>query len=183
MRTKAKCVTFLALCWAGCGGGPDSAPPVAAPAAALRAAQGSVVTVENASGAARTINVSGGPVVDLSNPFFQVLGTNGRSCATCHDPRDGMTVTPARLRHRFAATGGTDPIFRTVDGSNSPDADVSTVIARRAAYSLLLTKGLIRIGMGIPAGAEFELVGVQDPYGYASASELSLFRRPLPRRT
>ena len=34
-----------------------------------------------------------------------------------------------------------------------------------------------------PAGAEFELVAVDDPYGYASAGELSLFRRPLPRPT
>jgi hypothetical protein len=29
-------------------------------------------------------------------------------------------------------------------------------------------------------GAAFELVGVRDPYGFASATELSLFRRPLP---
>jgi hypothetical protein len=66
------------------------------------------------------------------------------------------------------------------DGSNSPSADVSTVEARRAAYSMLLTKGLIRVGIGIPDNAEFELVGVDDPYGFASAAELSLFRRPLP---
>ena len=75
---------------------------------------------------------------------------------------------------------GLDPIFRTVDGSNSPKADVSTVKARREAFSMLLNKGVIRIGLPIPAGAEFSLVGVDDPYGYASASELSLFRRPLP---
>ena len=45
---------------------------------------------------------------------------------------------------------------------------------------MLLSKGLIRVGIGIPANAEFELVAVDDPYGYASATELSLFRRPLP---
>jgi cytochrome c peroxidase len=138
------------------------------------------ITVENASGSAQTINASGGPVLDAGNPFFQPLGTNGRSCATCHDVRDNMTVTPRRIQQRFTATGGTDPIFRTVDGATSPAADVSTVAARRAAYALLLSKGLIRVGIGIPAGAEFELVSVQDPYGYASAAELSLFRRPLP---
>jgi hypothetical protein len=44
---------------------------------------------------------------------------------------------------------------------------------------MLLSKGLIRIGIGIPAGAEFELARVDDPYGFASAAELSLFRRPL----
>ncbi len=45
---------------------------------------------------------------------------------------------------------------------------------------MLLNKGVIRIGLPIPAGAEFALVRVDDPYRYASASELSLFRRPLP---
>jgi hypothetical protein len=45
---------------------------------------------------------------------------------------------------------------------------------------MLLTKGLIRVGMPIPDGAEFELVAADDPYGFASAKELSLFRRPLP---
>src|SRR5262245_16367773 len=42
------------------------------------------------------------------------------------------------------------------------------------------TKGLIRVGIGIPNDAEFELIAVDDPYGFASATELSLFRRPLP---
>jgi len=45
---------------------------------------------------------------------------------------------------------------------------------------MLLNKGLIRIGLPIPAGAEFSLVQVDDPYGFASASQLSLFRCPLP---
>jgi hypothetical protein len=84
------------------------------------------------------------------------------------------------VRNRFERTSGLDPIFRTNDGSNSPLADVSTVEARRRAYGMLLTKGLIRIGMKIPDGAEFTLDAVDDPYGYASADELSLFRRPLP---
>ncbi len=84
------------------------------------------------------------------------------------------------MRERFEATAGLDPIFRTNDGSNSPNADVVTVEARRSAYSMLLTKGLIRVGIGIPADAEFTLDAVDDPYGFASSHELSLFRRPLP---
>jgi hypothetical protein len=118
--------------------------------------------------------------IDLTNPFFQSLGTNGRACVTCHQPGEGWTVTPPRIRARFDASAGTDPIFRTNDGSNSPEADVSTVEARRNAYSMLLDKGLIRVGIGIPAVAEFDLIAVDDPYGHASARELSLFRRPLP---
>jgi hypothetical protein len=45
---------------------------------------------------------------------------------------------------------------------------------------MLLTRGLIRVGLPIPATAEFELVAVDDPYHFASAAQLSLFRRPLP---
>lgn len=132
----------------------------------------------NPSGMAATYSTAGS--IDLRNPFFKVFGTNGRSCGTCHQASAGWTITPASVEARFRATGGTDPIFRTNDGSVSPNADVSTLAARRRAYALLLNKGLIRIGMPIPPGPEFTLVGVDDPYGYASAAELSLFRRPLP---
>lgn len=117
---------------------------------------------------------------DLSNPFFQSLGTNGRSCATCHQLTEGATVSAAGVQARFAASRGTDPIFRLVDGANAPTADVSTLSARAVAYSMLLSKGVIRVQMPIPAGAEFTLVAVDDPYQYASAEHLSLFRRPLP---
>ena len=132
----------------------------------------------NPTGAARTISTAG--PVDRSNPFFQELGTNGRTCFTCHRPEGGWSITPAGVRDRFETTGGRDPIFRTNDGSVSPFADVSTVEKRRSAYRMLLTKGLIRVGIGIPAGAEFTLAAVDDPYGFASSQELSLFRRPLP---
>jgi cytochrome c peroxidase len=129
------------------------------------------------TGIFRTYIVNG--TVDFDNPFFQSLGTNERSCGSCHQPADGWTIVPSHVRARFEATDGEDPIFRTNDGSDSPQADVSTVEARQSAYSMLLTKGLIRVGIGVPSNAEFELVGVDDPYGYASATELSLFRRPL----
>ena len=132
----------------------------------------------NDSGFAATFSRTG--VIDRSGPFFQSLGNNGRSCATCHVQSEGWTITPRGVQTRFALTAGTDPIFRSNDGSNSPNADVSTPRARRAAYSMLLTRALIRVGIGIPDSAEFELAAVDDPYGYASSRELSLFRRPLP---
>ncbi len=132
----------------------------------------------NPTGAAQTISTAGR--IDTGNPFFQDLGANGRTCFTCHRAETGWTITPAGVQARFVATRGMDPIFRTNDGSNSPFADVSTVGARRSAYSMLLSKGLIRVGIGIPSNAEFSLVSVDDPYGYASSRELSLFRRPLP---
>ena len=140
--------------------------------------QGPLMVFRNPTGLSATFNTAG--AIDRSNPFFQKLGTNGRSCDTCHQASEGWTVTPNHIQKRFNATKGTDPIFRLNDGSNSPHADVSTIEARRAAYNMLLTKGLIRVGIGIPDTAEFELADVDDPYGFASATELSLFRRPLP---
>src|SRR5262249_45246338 len=106
---------------------------------------------DNAFGQTETYTKNG--AFDLKNPFFQSLGTNGRTCGNCHDPTANWTITPTGVQVRFDTTSGTDPLFRTVDGSNSPNADVSTVSTRRTAYSMLLSKGLIRVGMGIPAGA------------------------------
>jgi cytochrome c peroxidase len=134
----------------------------------------------NDFGVLRTVTVDGSPI-DTTHPlFFQPLGTNGRSCSSCHVASTGWTLNPSEVQARFAATAGLDPLFSAHDGANSPLADVSTVNARARAYSMLLSKGVIRMGLPIPAGAEFTLVAVDDPYGYASANELSLFRRPLP---
>ena len=148
-----------------------------APTAGLPALPNLVPTA-NDSGFAATFSKTG--VIDRTGPFFQDLGINGRSCSSCHIQGEGWTITPRGVQERFNKTDGMDPIFRPVDGSNSPVADVSTLEARRVAYSMLLSKALIRVGIGIPDGAEFELVSVDDPYGFANAKELSLFRRPLP---
>ena len=131
------------------------------------------------SGVLRTLATNGN-TLDESNPFFQSLGANGRSCASCHVASSGWTITPKELHQRFDRTGGLDPIFHTNDGSNTPAADVSTREKRRKAYSMLLSKGVIRIELPIPAGAEFSLTAVDDPYHHASAAGLSLYRRPLP---
>jgi len=142
--------------------------------------------VRNPFGVSTTVSAHGS--IDLDNEFFQDLGGNGRRCVSCHVPSEGWTITPKQLQKTFAQTDGgkfedglgLSAVFRTVDGSNSPKADVSTVSKRRKAYSMLLDKGLIRIGLPVPANAEFELIAVDDPYKFASAKELSLFRRPLP---
>jgi len=151
---------------------------VPAPGRAAEQANPDQLLFPNATGVARTLHTSGS--IDGGNAFFQPLGTNGRSCGTCHQASEGWTVTPAGLKERFLRSKGLDPIFRLNDGANSPNADTSTYRARREAFSMLLEKGLIRVGIGIPDNAEFELVNVDDPYGHASSRELSLFRRPLP---
>ncbi|HEU4729079.1 MAG TPA: hypothetical protein VFT22_14340 [Kofleriaceae bacterium] len=144
------------------------------------------VAVRDASGAFATASAHG--AIDLDNEFFQDLGGNGRRCVSCHVPTVGWTITPHQLRETFEETDGgafddglgLGAVFRPVDGANAPNADVSSKEKRRQAYSMLLNKGVIRVGLPVPANAEFELVAVDDPYHYASAAELSLFRRPLP---
>jgi cytochrome c peroxidase len=133
----------------------------------------------NRDGSALTMTVAASGLIDTTNPFFKPLG-NGRSCATCHDQSAGWSLSPRGLQARFNATDGTDPVFKLVDGANSPQALAQTLDQKRLAYSMLLTKGVIRVGLPIPAGAEFTLVRADDPYDFASAAELSLFRRPLP---
>jgi hypothetical protein len=142
-----------------------------------------VSSARNATGTSDSFVTGNGNIsapIDRQNAFFKSLGTNGRTCESCHQASQGFTVTPAALQARFDATGGKDPVFRLNDGANSPLADVSTVDKRRAAYSMLLGRGVIRVGIGMPANADFDLVAVDDPHGFASATELSLFRRPLP---
>jgi cytochrome c peroxidase len=181
----ALAVTRLVLALTACGGRgePDldrsaSSAVRAEGPAFVRVSGDDEVLAINQSGIARTLTPGGS--IDTANLFFANLGRNGRACVTCHVASQGWTVTPEAVRSRFEKTAGLDPLFRTNDGSNSPLADVTTVEARRTAFSMLLTKGLIRVGIGVPEGAEFELAGVDDPYGFANASELSLFRRPLP---
>jgi cytochrome c peroxidase len=132
----------------------------------------------------------GGPTATAQNAFFQNLGTNGRTCFTCHEPQSAWTVSAASVQARFFASFGGDPIFRLVDGAVCPSADVSSYQAKLNAYSLLISKGLIRIGLPMPANTEFSVASVNDPYncttnsvtGLTSPTQgiVSVYRRPLP---
>lgn len=134
----------------------------------------------NPSGFLETYNINN-TSIDLTGAFFQSLGANGRSCSSCHRPSEGWSVSAAEIQLRFLLTRGMDPIFRTNDGSNCDhNINTSTIEGRRAAYSLLLSRGLIRIPLTVPANAQFTVVSVQNPYGCNDTSTLSMYRRPLP---
>jgi cytochrome c peroxidase len=134
----------------------------------------------NPGGASQTYSTAGGGI-DLTGPFFQSLGTNGRTCGTCHQPSDGMSISAADVQQRFVQTRGQDPIFRPVDGSNcNHSIDVSTLAGMSAAYSLLRTRGLIRIAIAVPANADYRIVSVNNPYGCNESDVISMYRRPLP---
>ena len=134
----------------------------------------------NRSGFLETYNVHNAPI-SLKGAFFQSLGTNGRSCSSCHLPTEGWSISAEEVQLRFLLTQGLDPIFRTNDGSNcDQNIDTSTLQERRKAYSLLLSRGLIRIALTLPEGAEFSVQSVNNPYGCSDTSTLSMYRRPLP---
>ena len=135
--------------------------------------------------------VDGGPIATAGHPFFTALGTNGRACITCHQPADGMSISPATLKARWAATHGKDPVFAAVDGSDCPSLRQDLA----ASHSLLLHKGLFRIYLpwpgdgpdGRPMRPEFKIEVVRDPtgcntdpvYGLNSPHPtISVFRRP-----
>jgi cytochrome c peroxidase len=121
--------------------------------------------------------------IDKSNPFFQSLGTNGRSCETCHQADQAFSMSVVKIRQRFVSTQGTDPLFAPVDGANCPTDKQGDA----ASHSLLLNNGLIRVGITMPANPEFALTVVHDPYGCAITTDpetghriVSVYRRPLP---
>ena len=131
-----------------------------------------------------------GPTITAKNAFFQNLGTNGRTCFTCHQPQDGWSLSAQHALDRFYADPD-EPLFRLVDGATCPSADVSTYEKKQAAYRLLLEKGLIRVGLPMPSdGLEFQIVGVNDPYGCntnpltgltsSTTGTVSVYRRILP---
>jgi cytochrome c peroxidase len=118
------------------------------------------------------------------NPFFEILGTNGRSCGTCHIAANGMGLSLENIQGRFHRTHGRDPLFADFDGANCPN---SPEPSDPAAHSLLLNSGLIRIPIALAASPQFEIRAVHDPYGCAlltdrstGATTVSVYRRPLP---
>lgn len=122
-------------------------------------------------------------LIDETTPFFQSLGTNGRTCATCHQASQGMSLNPTAVTALFNSSNGTDPLFAAIDGANCPNAPAGSAAAR----SLLLNNGLIRIAETLPAGTQFTITALQDPYGCAITTDaatgrptISVYRRPLP---
>ncbi|HXP69466.1 MAG TPA: hypothetical protein VOA88_09300, partial [Candidatus Dormibacteraeota bacterium] len=133
------------------------------------------------TGVVSTYNVNG-PIHE-DGPFFQSLGTNGRSCGTCHQASDAMGLGVQNIRARFALTHGKDPLFAAIDGANCPTGSPSNP----ADHSLLLKSGVIRVFLKVPGTAQFTIKAVRDPYGCAIVTDpttgqqtVSIYRRPLP---
>ena len=142
--------------------------------------------------AAGTIGLAfvGEPFDTNSHPFFQP-GPNGRSCVTCHQPKDAMSISTSTIQALWARSGAKDPIFNPIDGANCPNLPRGS----RASHSLLLDQGLFRIALPWPpkplvggaAETEFSIEVVSDPTGCNTSADfgiksanpaISVYRRP-----
>jgi hypothetical protein len=138
-----------------------------------------IVDFRDRTGKFQTLDING--PLDPENPFFQDLGTNGRRCVTCHQPAAAWTITPANVQERFEESRGTDPIFTNNDGSNCEGAVSHSPGEEKGVYGLLLTRGVIRVGLDLPPGAEFFIESVKDPnHCPVATNDVSVYRRPLP---
>ena len=134
------------------------------------------------TGVVSTYNTNG-PIRE-DGPFFQSLGTNGRSCGTCHQASDAMGLGVQNIRARFAAHAWQEiRCSPPLTARTAPPAPPSNP----ADHSLLLKSGVIRIFLPVPPNAQFTIKAVHDPYGCAIVTDpttgqqtVSIYRRPLP---
>jgi cytochrome c peroxidase len=80
--------------------------------------------------------------------FLPFPGGNGRACATCHNPRDGFSLSPATVEARWQALMkarrgnpcADDPLFRAIDADDG-----------REDFTTLRTRALFRVRVPLPA--------------------------------
>lgn len=81
------------------------------------------------------------------NFFSPYPNGNGRSCATCHNPDDGYSLSPATVearweqlqRARLTNPQAVDPLFRAIDADD-----------RREDFTRLRARALVRVRVPLP---------------------------------
>ncbi len=130
----------------------------------------------NDYGVAETFHTAG--AIDFTNPFFLALGTNPRTCMTCHNPNQGWTMTAAANKQLFKDSEGLDPLFNLVDEGARPGADISTKKARKETFvPTTINLAVTRFTRTIPLTGEFT-VAPEDPSGFSDSIRVLNFRRP-----
>lgn len=133
----------------------------------------------NPAGLAETVTPTG--AIDRTSSFFQPLGTNARTCETCHSANQGWTLSPLAVSVLFLTTGGKDALFLPHDEGSRPDADLSTFTSRLVDFApTLLARGLTRFTRTNPATSEYDVTAVSDPSGFSTTAAFLNFRRPTP---
>jgi cytochrome c peroxidase len=127
----------------GCGGPPPAAP-AADPHAAMLAADDPAAFAERELLALPPVKpnpVAGQLAFDqpLSSLFPNVT-TNGRSCASCHVPGAGLTLSPASVR----GLPPTDPLLTAAMADAGPDVTQAEILAK------LKDDALVRVNLKNP---------------------------------
>lgn len=68
--------------------------------------------------------------------FHETFGGNGRTCSTCHDPRNEFTVSPELVQRRYQIDP-THPLFRPIDSDDGAGN----------SYATLLDHALFKVGI------------------------------------
>jgi cytochrome c peroxidase len=109
-------------------------------------------------------------VVQGAINFFRPFpGGNGRACVTCHDPRDGFSLSPDTVearwqrlqRVRLRDPNATDPLFRSIDADDGAED-----------FTLLRTRALFKVRVPLPSRVRL----TDDP----SAAHVTLSRAVTP---
>ena len=82
------------------------------------------------------------------NFFRPFPGGNGRACATCHNPRDGFSLSPSTVEARWQCLqrarrdnpDAIDPLFRPIDADDGRDD-----------FTLLRTRALVKVRVALPS--------------------------------
>jgi cytochrome c peroxidase len=82
------------------------------------------------------------------NFFRPFPGGNGRSCATCHNPRDGFSLSPSTVEARWqwlqwrrrVDPDAADPLFHSIDADDGVDD-----------FTLLRTRALVKVRVALPS--------------------------------
>ena len=136
----------------------------------------------NSAGILRTIPTNG--FIDRSGPFFQPLGKAFPiTCEHCHFAGEAWGISVAHAQQLFNSTNGLHPLFTPGTASDFLAAQVSTNVdtfaKRQTQYSLMLSKGLALVRRNFaPTTAEFDIVGVKPPAGFAAGQSPAMIAAP-----
>jgi len=101
--------------------------------------------------------------------FHETFAGNGRTCATCHDPRNEFTMSPQLAQER-RALDPEHPLFRPVDSDDGGGADYTTVL-QHALFNVTLAlpptvtlpdfpgRRTITVRRGVPSIANAAITG------------------------
>jgi cytochrome c peroxidase len=101
--------------------------------------------------------------------FHETFSGNGRTCGTCHDPRNEFAISPELIQQRRASDPD-HPLFRAIDSDDGNGHDYTTLLTR-ALFNVVVPlaenvrsvddpmRRTITVRRGVPSIANVDLTG------------------------